>query len=60
MDWEQPAGVNEAEINEAEKKGLQRMQTFLATGSAYSQEHGTRPSTIGFVLASSPLAVLAW
>jgi microsomal epoxide hydrolase len=60
MDWEQPAGVNEAEVNEAEKKGLQRMQTFFATGSAYSQEHGTRPATIGFVLASSPLAVLAW
>lgn len=33
---------------------------FLATGSAYAAEHGTRPATIGLVLASNPLALLAW
>ncbi|KAK4940405.1 hypothetical protein LTR10_019511 [Elasticomyces elasticus] len=60
MDLEQPEGVNEADINDAEKKGLKRMRGFIETGSAYAQEHGTRPATIGFVLASSPLALLAW
>lgn len=60
MDMEQPAGINEADINDAEKKGLKRMKEFVETGSAYVQGHGTRPSTIGFVLASSPLALLAW
>lgn len=27
---------------------------------AYALEHGTRPATIGLVLSSSPLALLAW
>ncbi|KAI1617161.1 Alpha/Beta hydrolase protein [Exophiala viscosa] len=36
------------------------MEGFIQTGSAYAQEHGTRPATIGFVLASNPLALLAW
>ncbi len=60
MDWKTPDGVADDQINEAERQGLKRMGKFLATGSAYSQEHGTRPATIGFVLASSPLALLAW
>ncbi|KAL8814438.1 MAG: hypothetical protein Q9191_008552 [Dirinaria sp. TL-2023a] len=37
-----------------------RGQQFLTTGSAYAMEHGTRTSTIGLVLSSSPLALLAW
>ncbi|KAK5193470.1 hypothetical protein LTR92_006839 [Exophiala xenobiotica] len=60
MDMERPPDTNESEINDAERRGLERMQHFTATGSAYAQEHGTRPATIGFVLASSPLALLAW
>ena len=32
----------------------------MATGMAYAQEHGTRPATIGLVLSSSPIALLAW
>jgi hypothetical protein len=60
MDMERPPGANESEINDAERQGLERMQHLTATGSAYAQEHGTRPATIGFVLASSPLALLAW
>jgi|SRR5271154_4376790 len=30
------------------------------SGAAYALEQGTSPSTIGFVLSSSPLALLAW
>jgi hypothetical protein len=36
------------------------MKAFYMTGNGYAREHGTRPATIGFVLASSPLAQLAW
>lgn len=43
-----------------EEKGLERMDDFMTVGRAYALEHGTKPSTIGLVLASSPLAQLAW
>lgn len=45
---------------EPEKKGLDRMEQFKTKGSAYAMEHGTKPSTIGLVLGSSPIAQLAW
>jgi microsomal epoxide hydrolase len=47
-------------ITEQEKKGLERMDKFFAKGRAYANEHGTKPATIGFVMASSPIAQLAW
>jgi len=45
---------------DAEKKGLERAKDFDMFGSAYAREHGTRPATIGVVLSSSPIALLAW
>ncbi|RVX73342.1 hypothetical protein B0A52_02984 [Exophiala mesophila] len=60
MDWVAPEGVDEKDINDAERTGLKRLFEFLTTGSAYSKEHGTRPATIGFVLSASPLSLLAW
>lgn len=47
-------------INDLEQQGITRATQFIQTGSAYAMEHATRPSTIGFVLSSSPLALLAW
>ncbi|KAJ4339928.1 hypothetical protein N0V87_002866 [Didymella glomerata] len=47
-------------ITEQEKKGLERMDKFFAKGRAYANEHGTKPATVGFVMASSPIAQLAW
>lgn len=47
-------------ITALEKEGLIRGREFTATGNAYAREHATRPSTIGHVLASNPLALLAW
>lgn len=47
-------------MNAAERETLARFQKWSATGIAYALEHGTRPSTIGSVLASNPLAMLAW
>lgn len=48
------------EIITEEMRGLERFAEFKRTGSAYALLSATRPSTIGFVLASSPLALLAW
>jgi microsomal epoxide hydrolase len=47
-------------IDAVEKEGLDRHNFFLHNGTGYALEHATRPSTIGFVLSSSPLALLAW
>jgi microsomal epoxide hydrolase len=56
---ENTAGVS-LPLEETEKEGLDRGDTFGKTGTAYALEHATRPATIGFVLSSSPLALLAW
>ncbi|MCJ1235221.1 hypothetical protein MMC14_003188 [Varicellaria rhodocarpa] len=48
------------EVDSRERQGLQRLEQFRTYGSAYAFEHRTRPSTIGHVLASSSLALLAW
>jgi microsomal epoxide hydrolase len=47
-------------VSQMEMAGLARAQAWLKSGSAYAQEHGTRPGTIGLVLSSSPLALLTW
>ena len=47
-------------IDDVERAALERHHFFLHNGTAYALEHATRPSTIGFVLSSSPLALLAW
>ncbi|KAK4899675.1 hypothetical protein LTR27_002941 [Elasticomyces elasticus] len=44
----------------SEQKGLKRYNNFNEMGNAYAREHGIRPSTIGLVLSSSPVALLAW
>ncbi|KNG45652.1 epoxide hydrolase [Stemphylium lycopersici] len=50
----------EDKISDAEKKGLERMDNFMTVGRSYADQHATRPSTIGLVLASSPIAQLGW
>ncbi|KAK3111759.1 hypothetical protein LTR53_012663 [Teratosphaeriaceae sp. CCFEE 6253] len=47
-------------LNEKEERCVRRHEDFGNLGSAYAREHGTRPSTIGLVLASNPVALLAW
>lgn len=49
-----------AELPPHEAEGLQRGKLWIEKSRAYSMMHATRPSTIGHVLASSPLALLAW
>ncbi|KAF2707262.1 epoxide hydrolase-like protein [Pleomassaria siparia CBS 279.74] len=52
-----PEGVA---LTQTEKDALGRSAKWQVTGTAYAQEHAWRPSTIGLVLSSSPLALLAW
>lgn len=39
---------------------LKRTEDFRATGMAYAMIHGTRPSTVGLAVASSPQGLLSW
>jgi microsomal epoxide hydrolase len=54
---EVPEGL---ELTDFEKQALGRAMKWRETGTAYALEHANRPSTIGLVLSSNPLALLAW
>jgi microsomal epoxide hydrolase len=53
-------GMSISTLTTKEQEGLKRGQDFVNMASGYSLEHATRPSTIGIVLGSSPVALLAW
>ncbi|GAA6001385.1 hypothetical protein JCM10207_006637 [Rhodosporidiobolus poonsookiae] len=60
-----PAVISEEErktlpLSEQDKQSLERSDAFQATGRGYAVEHATRPGTIGIVVGSSPVALLAW
>lgn len=46
--------------SQAEREGLARTQWFTNRGFGYNLEQSTRPHTLGFALADSPAALLAW
>jgi len=48
------------ELSAIEKAGVERLAKWMTGGTAYAQEHGTRPGTIGLTLSASPIAMLAW
>jgi len=52
--------VKEQDLSETEVKAVKRREDFLATGSGYSAIQSTKPSTIGYAIGSSPLALLAY
>jgi len=43
-----------------EKEGLQRTKWFFDQGSGYRAQQSTKPQTLGYGLADSPVALLAW
>ncbi|KAL8914703.1 MAG: hypothetical protein Q9171_000716 [Xanthocarpia ochracea] len=45
---------------DAEKAGLQRSEWFQKEGSGYSGIQSTKPQTLGYALADSPVGLLAW
>ncbi|KAF2722235.1 alpha/beta-hydrolase [Polychaeton citri CBS 116435] len=49
-----------SDVTTEEQQSLQRASAFEKMGLSYASEHGTRPATIGLVLSSSPIALLAW
>jgi microsomal epoxide hydrolase len=55
-----PDSVSMESLTEAERTGVERGMAFGVTGNAYAKEQGNRPATIGLVLATNPLALLAW
>ncbi|KAK0704028.1 epoxide hydrolase 1 [Lasiosphaeria miniovina] len=55
-----PAGAATGGLTETEQRGLERTAWFKSEGSAYGMIQATRPGTLGLVLSSSPLALLAW
>ena len=54
------ARYREENFTEFEKAGYERTQWFLENGRAYSMMHATKPQTLGYSLADSPVGLLAW
>ena len=48
------------DLSERERAALASLEHAAAWDSGYSQEHATRPQTIGYALADSPAALCAW
>ena len=46
--------------SEREKHGVKRTKWFKEEGFGYNLLQGTKPQTIGYALADSPVALLAW
>ena len=47
-------------LTEAEKSALAGMQHYQQWDSGYSKQQSTRPQTLGYALADSPVGQLAW
>ncbi len=50
----------EGEPSPAEKEALAKLISFGDNGTGYSKEQSTRPQTIGYSLADSPVGQAAW
>ncbi|KAK7621607.1 Alpha/Beta hydrolase protein [Phyllosticta citricarpa] len=46
--------------SKAEKQGLERSAWFVKEGAGYNLQQRTKPQTVGYALADSPVACLAW
>lgn len=51
---------NLAPYTKAERDGLARTKWFEEEGSGYRSEQSTKPQTLGYAFADSPVALLAW
>jgi epoxide hydrolase len=47
-------------LTDREKAGLARMNWYQTKDNGYSTQHATRPQTIGYGLADSPVGQMAW
>ncbi|GAW09162.1 epoxide hydrolase [Lentinula edodes] len=55
-----PENDDPSSYTASEKEGLARWQEFQRSGSGYFQLHSTKPQTLGYSLADSPVGLLAW
>lgn len=58
--YETPSEGELAELSDAERSRIERLNHFNTEGNGYFQIQATRPQTIGYALADSPVAQLAW
>jgi hypothetical protein len=47
-------------LTDAEKAGIERGKRFQEEGSGYFKLQATKPQTIGYSMADSPVGLLAW
>lgn len=47
-------------FNKPALTALQKAQKFRKTGTGYFMEQSTKPQTLGYNLADSPVGLLAW
>ena len=52
--------VQQTPLTEAEKAGLARTKWFTTEGFGYNLIQATKPQTIGYSMADSPVGLLAW
>jgi pimeloyl-ACP methyl ester carboxylesterase len=55
-----PAHIPTAALSVDEQVAVEGVNTFLGEGSGYFRAQATRPQTIGYSLADSPVGQLAW
>jgi hypothetical protein len=55
-----PPSIGDEKLSPFEEEGQKRAEWFGTYGSAYYLMHATRPSTIGHIVATNPVALLAW
>lgn len=56
----QPDPSTMEDLTDREKAGLARMQWYQDKDNGYSTQQATRPQTIGYGLADSPVGQMAW
>jgi pimeloyl-ACP methyl ester carboxylesterase len=55
-----PDPATMADLTAGEKAALAGLKRYRAEGSAYARQQGTRPQTLGYGLADSPMGQAAW
>ncbi|KAK4699416.1 hypothetical protein P7C70_g6842, partial [Phenoliferia sp. Uapishka_3] len=55
-----PAGHSFEALSSSDKKMVEKTRKWAETGRGYAIMHATKPATVGFVVASSPIAHLCW
>jgi microsomal epoxide hydrolase len=55
-----PPSIGDEKLSPLEEEGQKRAKSFGTYGCGYYFMHATRPSTIGHIVATNPVALLAW